>query len=95
MARKLGKLPGQTHSESYQLEYGTAQIEIHRDAIAPGQRVLLLDDVIATGGTAAATARLVQRAGGQVIGATFLIELTALGGRRALGDIPVRSLITY
>ena len=95
MARKIGKLPWKTHREKYELEYGSAQIEIHQDAIAPGQRVLLLDDVIATGGTAAATARLVQRAGGQVVAAAFLIELTALGGRRALGEIPVRSLIAY
>jgi adenine phosphoribosyltransferase len=95
MARKLGKLPGPTHSESYQLEYGTAQIEIHRDAVAPGQRVLVIDDVIATGGTAAAAARLVQRMGAQVIGASFLIELGALDGRAALAGIPVTSLIRY
>ena len=95
IARKLGKLPWKTHSEKYQLEYGSAQIEIHQDAIAGGQRVLLLDDVIATGGTAAATARLVERAGGRVIAAAFLIELTALGGRRSLGEIPVVSVIRY
>jgi adenine phosphoribosyltransferase len=95
MARKIGKLPWKTHREQYDLEYGSAQIEIHQDAIAPGQRVLLLDDVIATGGTAAATARLVQRAGGHVVAAVFLIELSALAGRRALGEIPVRSVISY
>jgi adenine phosphoribosyltransferase len=95
MARKLGKLPGPTHSESYQLEYGTAQIEIHRDAVAAGQRVLVIDDVIATGGTAAAAARLVQRMGARVIGASFLIELSALEGRAALAGIPVSSLIRY
>jgi adenine phosphoribosyltransferase len=95
MARKLGKLPWKTHSEKYDLEYGSAEIEIHQDAVAPGQRVLVLDDLIATGGTAAATARLVERAGGRVLGAAFLIELSALGGRRALGAIPVVSLIRY
>jgi adenine phosphoribosyltransferase len=95
MARKLGKLPWKTHAEKYDLEYGSAQIEIHQDAVSPGQRVLLVDDVIATGGTAAATARLVERAGGRVIAAAFLIELTALAGRRALGAVPVASLITY
>jgi adenine phosphoribosyltransferase len=95
MARKLGKLPWKTHSEKYDLEYGSAEIEIHQDAVAPGQRVLVLDDLIATGGTAAATARLVERAGGRVLGAAFLIELSALEGRRALGEIPVVSLIRY
>lgn len=95
MARKLGKLPWKTHSEKYDLEYGSAEIEIHQDAVAPGQRVLVLDDLIATGGTAAATARLVARAGGRVLGAAFLIELSALEGRRALGEIPVVSLIRY
>jgi adenine phosphoribosyltransferase len=95
MARKLGKLPGKTLGERYALEYGSAEIEIHADAIAPGQRVLLLDDVIATGGTAAATARVVQRAGGRVVAAVFLIELAALAGRSALGGIPVVSLIRY
>jgi adenine phosphoribosyltransferase len=95
MARKLGKLPWKTHSEKYELEYGSAEIEIHQDSIAPGQRVLVLDDLIATGGTAAATARLVERAGGRVLGAAFLIELSALQGRRALGEIPVVSLIRY
>jgi adenine phosphoribosyltransferase len=95
MARKLGKLPWKTHSEKYDLEYGSAEIEIHQDAVAPGQRVLVLDDLIATGGTAAATARLVERAGGRVLGAAFLIELGALDGRRALGPIPVVSVIRY
>jgi adenine phosphoribosyltransferase len=95
IARKLGKLPWKTHAERYDLEYGSAQIEIHQDAVAPGQRVLVLDDLIATGGTAAATARLVQRAGGQVIGAAFLIELGHLQGRCALGEIPVTSVIRY
>jgi len=95
MARKLGKLPGPTHSERYELEYGSAQLEIHRDAIAPGQRVLVIDDVIATGGTARAAARLVERFGARVIGASFLIELRALGGRAALVGIPVASVLVY
>jgi adenine phosphoribosyltransferase len=95
MARKLGKLPGKTQAERYALEYGSAQIEIHQDAIGAGQRVLVIDDVIATGGTAAAAARLVERIGGRVIGASFLIELSALEGRCALGGIPVASLIVY
>jgi adenine phosphoribosyltransferase len=95
IARKLGKLPWKTHGERYQLEYGTAQLEIHQDAVRPGQRVLVIDDVIATGGTAAAATRLLQRVGGVVVAAAFLIELDALAGRRALGDVPVFSLIHY
>jgi adenine phosphoribosyltransferase len=95
MARKLGKLPGQTYSERYELEYGSAQIEIHRDAVAPDQRVLVIDDVIATGGTAGAVARLVRRVGAQVIGASFLIELRALGGRAALAGVPISSVLEY
>jgi len=95
MARKLGKLPWKTHCERYQLEYGMAQLEIHQDAVAPGQRVLVIDDVIATGGTAAAATRLLRRVGGLVVGAAFLIELDALAGRRALAEVPVVSLIHY
>jgi len=95
IARKVGKLPWKTVAESYDLEYGTEQIEMHQDAVLPGQRVLLLDDVIATGGTAAATARLVERMGGKVIGCAFLIELGFLSGRQALGSMPVHSVLRY
>nr|WP_210375456.1 adenine phosphoribosyltransferase [Rhodothermus bifroesti] len=92
--RKKGKLPYKTLSESYQLEYGTDSIEMHVDAIEPGDRVLIHDDVIATGGTAEATIRLVERAGGQVVGCAFLIELMALKGRRRLPDhIPIHAVL--
>jgi adenine phosphoribosyltransferase len=95
IARKRGKLPWETVGERYDLEYGSEEIEMHRDAVEPGQRVLLLDDVIATGGTAGATARLVRRMGGQVIGASFLIELVSLRGRRALVDMDVRAVLSF
>jgi adenine phosphoribosyltransferase len=91
--RKQGKLPGPTHVQSYQLEYGTAAIEIHTDAFAPGDRVLIVDDVLATGGTAAATVELVRRSGAQIAAVTVLIELAFLGGRKKLGDLNVRSLL--
>jgi len=91
--RKPGKLPHETVSESYALEYGSDTIEIHRDAVNPGDRVLLVDDLLATGGTAQAAARLVRRLGGVVTGATFLIELDFLKGRQRLEGIPVFSLI--
>ncbi len=87
--RKLGKLPYQSIREAYELEYGQAEIEIHVDAIAPGQRVLIVDDLLATGGTAAAAARLVRRAGGEIAGAAFVVELTFLAGRRALHEAGV------
>ena len=87
--RKAGKLPRQTLSESYDLEYDSATLEMHEDAVHPGQRVLLVDDVIATGGTAEAATRLVSRAGGSVSGVTALIELPMLGGRSRLGAIPI------
>lgn len=82
--RKPGKLPWRTYRQSYQLEYGTDALEVHRDAIRRGQRVLIVDDVLATGGTIGAVVRLVRRLGGRVIGAAFLIELTFLHGRRRL-----------
>ncbi|MDY0061040.1 MAG: adenine phosphoribosyltransferase [Myxococcota bacterium] len=93
--RKPGKLPGATRSESYALEYGTDRLEIHEDGIQPGERVLLVDDLLATGGTALAATRLVRALGGEVVGAAFLIELAALGGR-ALLDLPrVVTLLSY
>lgn len=93
--RKPGKLPWEVESETYALEYGTDTLEAHRDAVVAGERVLVVDDVIATGGTAAATARLVDRLGARVAGFAFLIELSFLDGRAALGATPVTSLITY
>ena len=95
MARKLGKLPWETLSEKYELEYGAEEIEMHRDAVAEGQRILLLDDVIATGGTAGATSRLVRQMGGRVVAASFLIELEALSGRSQLDGIEVHSVLRY
>ena len=92
--RKKGKLPGATFAEDYQLEYGTATIEVHTDAFDPGDRVLVIDDVLATGGTARATADLVRRGGAQVAGLTVLLELSFLHGRDRLADLPVTSLIT-
>ena len=93
--RKPGKLPAQTIQESFQLEYGSDAIEIHKDAIDAGQRVLIVDDVLATGGTARAAARLVKRLGGDLHGLAFLIELLALGGRKQLVGEEVFSLLTY
>ncbi len=95
LVRKPGKLPCETESESYSLEYGTARIEVHRDAVAPGQRILIVDDVLATGGTAAASGRIVERLGGRVEGYGFLIELGFLGGRKKLLSDNVFSLIQY
>ena len=88
--RKAGKLPWAVAREEYELEYGTDKLEIHRDAIHPGERVLIIDDVLATGGTAAATARLVETLGGEIVGLGFLIELADLGGRARLGRVPRR-----
>ncbi len=94
-ARKSGKLPGPTEAEEYALEYGTDCLEIHADAIDAGEQVLIIDDVIATGGTAAATMRLIERLGGTVVGLGFVIELAFLDGRSLLGDhVPV-SLLRY
>ncbi len=93
--RKVGKLPAETIQEEYALEYGTAAVEVHRDAIRPGQRVLIVDDLLATGGTAAAAAKLVEKLGGKVAGFDFLIELEFLAGRQALSGYDVHSLLTY
>ncbi len=93
--RKAGKLPWAVVREEYQLEYGTDKLEIHRDAIHPGERILIIDDVLATGGTAAATAVLVETLGGVIAGLGFVIELDALGGRSRLGERPVRTLLHY
>ena len=94
-ARKSGKLPAQTVSAEYELEYGTDAIEIHRDAISSGQRILIVDDLLATGGTAAATAKLVSGLGGVIVAIAFLIDLTFLGGRDKLAGYEVFSLIEY
>lgn len=93
--RKPNKLPWATEIEPYELEYGTDHLEIHRDAILPGERVLVMDDVIATGGTAAATLRLVESLGGAVVGLGFVVELAFLGGAALLGRREHHSLITY
>ncbi len=94
-ARKEGKLPRQTVSAAYALEYGVDRLEIHVDAFSPGTRVVVHDDLLATGGTVRAAVDLVQALGGVVVGAAFLIELAALDGRRRIDPIPVTSLITY
>ena len=94
-ARKPGKLPAQTIREEYSLEYGTDAIEIHTDAIRPGQRVLFIDDLLATGGTAAAACRLIERAGGKVVGCGFLIDLAFLKGTEKLRQYEVFSLVRY
>jgi len=93
--RKKGKLPFQTIEENYALEYGNATVAMHIDALKPGARVLLLDDLLATGGTAAAAASLVRRLGAQILEIGFLIELKFLNGRDKLNGTPVRSLISY
>jgi adenine phosphoribosyltransferase len=93
--RKKDKLPWETESADYALEYGTATLEVHRDAVTSGERVLIVDDVLATGGTAAATAHLVERIGGKVIGIACLIELGFLNGRDKLEGHDLFSLITY
>lgn len=94
-ARKPGKLPYSTVSTSYELEYGTNTLEMHTDAIAKGQRVLIIDDLLATGGTAKATQQLIHDLGGTVAGFQFLVELDFLGGRSALGEARVDSLVHY
>jgi adenine phosphoribosyltransferase len=93
--RKEGKLPAETVQEEYELEYGTDSVEVHRDGIEPGQGVLIVDDLIATGGSAAATARLVERLGGEVVGIAFVIELTFLNGVDKLKDYDVFTIIQY
>lgn len=93
--RKIGKLPSTTRKASYDLEYGTDSLEIHEDAIAEGQRVLIVDDLLATGGTAAATVGLVRGLGAEVVGVQFLIELLALGGRSKLVNENVQSVLAY
>src|SRR5437667_6448872 len=90
--RKKGKLPYQTHEQEYELEYGTAAVAVHVDALKPGNRVLLIDDLLATGGTAAAAATLVRRLGAHILEISFLIELSFLRGREKLKDCPVRAL---
>ena len=95
--RKKGKLPWQTLSVEYDLEYGSDEVEIHTDSFEPGQKVLIVDDLIATGGTACAAVQLVRRAGAEVVGASFVIDLPDLGGREKLAamDVPVRTLIGF
>ena len=93
--RKTGKLPWMTVMESYDLEYGTDQLEVHSDAVQPGQKVLIVDDVLATGGTASAAVRLMRKLGADVVGVQVLIELGYLDGRQKLRDIKLVSEITY
>ncbi|MFN6567066.1 adenine phosphoribosyltransferase [Nostoc minutum NIES-26] len=93
--RKRGKLPAAVHSIEYELEYGTDCLEVHQDALQPGSRVLIVDDLIATGGTASATAKLVQQIGCELVGFGFIIELRDLQGRKHLPNVPIISLIEY
>lgn len=93
--RKPGKLPAAVHTIEYELEYGMDRLEVHQDAFHPGSRVLIVDDLIATGGTAAATAQLVQQIGCDLVGFGFIVELRDLGGREKLPDAPVVTLIEY
>jgi len=93
--RKQGKLPAATYSESYSLEYGEDAVEIHRDAIAPGERVLLIDDLLATGGTASAAMRLLNKLGADVVSVSFLIELAFLGGRSNISSNKIHSILSY
>lgn len=93
--RKPGKLPGAAVRETYELEYGTDSLEVHADALHAGQRVVIVDDLLATGGTMLATARLVEKTGAQVVGMSFLIELAELRGREKLGSYPIFSLVQY
>ncbi len=94
-ARKAGKLPADTVEESYSLEYGTATLQLHADAIEKGQKILIIDDLLATGGTLAATAKLVERLGGEIIEIAVLIELTFLKGREFIKDYPFYSMVEY
>ena len=93
--RKKGKLPARTLSTTYDLEYGTDTVEMHTDAVRRGSRVLMVDDLLATGGTMAASCQMVEKAGGRIVGVEFLIELAFLGGRARLEGYPVRSQIVY
>ena len=93
--RKKGKLPRETVSQSYDLEYGSAEIEIHTDSIAPGQRVVLVDDLMATGGTMEAAVKLIERLGGKVVKIVFLLELAGLKGRERLKGYDVASVLSY
>jgi adenine phosphoribosyltransferase len=93
--RKAGKLPWAVVREEYDLEYGSDKLEIHRDAIHPGEQILVIDDVLATGGTAAATSRLIETLGGEIIGLGFVLELTELGGRSRLDGRKVETLLRY
>ena len=95
LVRKKGKLPRNTISESYDLEYGSATLEMHTDSIKKGQKVVIIDDLIATGGTTAAVIKMIERLGGEVVKICFVMELAGLDGRRALGGYQVESLITY
>jgi adenine phosphoribosyltransferase len=95
LVRKPGKLPSKTHKTIYELEYGTDELEIHQDAIQPGQKVLIADDLLATGGTVKAVIDLVEKTGGEIIGCAFLVELSFLEGRKACEDYPTFSLITF
>ena len=94
-ARKPGKLPYDTISVSYDLEYGSNTLELHTDAVSAGQRVLIVDDLLATGGTAKATVELVRKLGAEVVGCAFVVELSFLDGGSAIGNVPVQSLLTY
>jgi len=93
--RKPGKLPYDVKSKSYELEYGRAPLEVHADAVEPGQRILVIDDLLATGGTALASCELLEELGANIVSCAFMIELEALGGRQKLGGRPVHSLLTY
>ncbi|MEK6800057.1 MAG: adenine phosphoribosyltransferase [Planctomycetota bacterium] len=93
--RKPGRLPHATHGEEYALEYGADRVEIHKDAVEPGDRVLLVDDVLATGGTMSACCRLVGALGGNIVGVAVLIELVFLNGRNRVGDFPIHSILRY
>ena len=95
IVRKPGKLPYRTHRANYELEYGTDTLEIHHDAVGDGHRVLLIDDLLATGGTASAAIELVRQCGGRVVACAFVVELVALGGRRRLEPYEVHSLLRY
>ncbi|MBW2277741.1 MAG: adenine phosphoribosyltransferase [Deltaproteobacteria bacterium] len=93
--RKPGKLPAETVREEYELEYGTDSLEMHKDAVGPGDRVLVVDDLLATGGTAEATVRMIRKVGAEIAGAAFVIELGFLEGRAKLGDLKLHSLVVF